>query len=138
MGRMNAAEQATGTFEVESWDEQPYHEEPRVRLSRTRLTKKFAGDLVGTSVVDMLAVSLPVEGSGEYQGAAYVAVERITGSVHGRAGGFVATHGTRGPNLTVSIVPGSGSGELSGISGEITIVRHADGSHGYTLAYRLD
>lgn len=129
--------QATGTFEVGSWDEDAYHEEPAVRLSRTRLTKRFTGDLVGTGVVDMLAVSLPVEG-GEYEGAAYVAVERITGSVHGRSGSFVATHRTRGRSLAVVIVPDSGSGELCGIAGEIEIVRHADGSHSYTLSYRLD
>jgi Protein of unknown function (DUF3224) len=127
--------QAKGTFEIGSWDERIFHEGERVRLGRTRLTKTFQGDLVGTSEVEMLGVHVPV--GGEFQGAAYVAVERVTGSLHGRSGGFVLTHvAGEAHGMTVAVVPGSGSGDLEGLTGEIRIVRHADGSHEYTLDYQ--
>jgi hypothetical protein len=129
---------ATGTFEIDSWDDETYDDGERAKLSRVRLTKTFAGDLVGTSTVDMLAVSTPAQGSAEYQGAAYVAAERFTGSVHGRAGGFVLVHAASGPHgMKVAVVPGTGSGELAGLSGEIAINRHEDGSHTYTFEYEI-
>ncbi len=129
--------QAAGSFEIDEWEDETFDEQPGAKLGKVRLTKTFAGDVVGTSVVNMLAVSTPTEGD-EFQGAAYVAVERVVGSVHGRAGGFVLTH-TAGEahGMRVAVVPGSGTGELKGITGEIVISRHEDGSHTYAFDYQL-
>ena len=128
--------QATGTFEIDSWDDQIYDDAEGAKLGRTRLTKTFQGDLVGTSVVDMTGVSVPAEDTGEFQGVAYVAVEKVTGSVHGRKGGFVLTHVAGAAHgMKVAVVPGSATGELRGLTGEIRIDRHEDGSHNYTLEY---
>lgn len=129
---------ATGSFEIESWNEDVYADTADATLGRTRLTKAFHGDLAATGEVEMLAVSTPVEGGGEYQGAAYVAVERVTGSLHGRDGSFVLVHAASEPHgMKVAVVPGSASGQLRGLTGEISIARHADGSHSYTFAYAL-
>jgi uncharacterized protein DUF3224 len=129
---METRTRAAGTFEIDSWSDETYDDGADVKLSKAHLTKIFAGDLIGTSVVDMLAVSIPAEGNNEFQGAAYVATERFTGSVHGRAGGFVLVHTASAPHgMTVAVVPGSASGELAGLTGELAITKHEDGSHTY-------
>ena len=66
---------AAGTFEIESWDEQPYEEQDGTRLTRTRLTKTFSGDVEGESAAELLMAYGSEEGS-----AAYVGLERVTGS----------------------------------------------------------
>lgn len=135
---METKTEASGTFEIDSWNDETYDDGVDAKLSTARLTKIFAGDLVGTSTVTMLAVSVPAEESEEYQGTAYVATERFTGSVHGRAGGFVLVHVASAPHgMKVAAVPGSGSGDLAGITGELAINRHEDGSHTYTFEYEL-
>jgi hypothetical protein len=135
---METKTKASGSFEIDSWSDETYDDGVDAKLSRAHLSKIFAGDLVGTSTVDMLAVSVPAEGSAEYQGAAYVAAERFTGSVHGRAGGFVLVHAASAPHgMKVAVVPGSGSGDLAGITGELAITRHEDGSHTYAFEYEL-
>jgi hypothetical protein len=135
---MSEAQQATGTFEIDSWNDEIYDKGDGASLGRTRLTKVFSGDLVGRSAVDLLAVSVPVAGSEEQQGAAYVAVERFTGSVRGRSGGFVLTHvASRAQGMSVSVVDGSADGELAGLTGTLHISRHEDGSHTYTFDYQL-
>src|SRR3712207_4936541 len=78
---------AAGTFEIQSWDEKPYEEQEGTRLSRTRLTKTFSGDVEGESAAELLMAYGSEEGS-----AAYVGLERVTGSVHGRTGSFVLRH----------------------------------------------
>lgn len=129
---------ASGTFEIDSWDEETYDEGEGAKLGRTRLSKTFRGDLEGTSVVNMMGVGVRGE-DGEFQGAAYVAVEKFTGSVHGRKGSFVLTHAAGvAHGMTVAVVPASGSGELTGLTGTLTIDRDADGSHRYGLDYSLD
>ena len=134
---METKTKASGTFNLDSWNDDVYDDGVDAKLSKVRLTKTFAGDLVGTSVVEMLAVSTPGAG-GEFEGAAYVAVERFAGSVHGRDGGFVMVHAASGPHgMKVAVIPGSGSGDLEGIAGEIAITRHADGSHAYEFDYAL-
>jgi hypothetical protein len=128
---------AAGTFEVDSWEDEVLDEGAGAKVGRARLRKTFAGDLTGTSVVDMLGVSVPGE-DGEFQGVAYVAVERVRGSVHGRDGGFVLTHAAGAAHgMTVAVVPGSGDGALAGITGELSITRAEDGSHTYTFDYEL-
>jgi hypothetical protein len=125
------SEQATGTFDV-TFEPLPSDEE---WLGRMRVSKTFAGDLIGTGLAQMLSVGTPVEGS-----AGYVAIDRITGTLHGRAGSFVVQHQglmARGHGtLTVTVVPDSGTGDLTGLAGALTITND-DGKHTYTLDYTL-
>src|SRR5262245_13709207 len=127
---------ATATFNVDTWDEQPYDEREGARLSRVRLTKTFRGDLEGVSSADLLMVGGQVETS-----RAYVGVERIDGRLHGRSGTFVLLHtavGSRDRNSTAwTIVPDTGTGELQGLSGTATITIEADGTHHLALDYEL-
>jgi hypothetical protein len=127
---------AKSTFIIDSWDEQAYDEQEGAKLSRTRVTKTFHGDLEGTSTAELLMALASAEG-----GMAYVGFERITGSLHGRSGSFVLHHtatgsAATGPSATWSIVPGTGTSALAGITGT-GIIRHPDGSHEFTLDYTL-
>ena len=103
---------------------------------RMSLDKQFRGDLEGTGKGEMLTAMTPVQGS-----AAYVAIERIEGTLAGRSGSFVVQHsGTmnRGAQqLVIRIVPDSGTGELAGISGTMRI-DISGGQHSYTLEYSLE
>ena len=129
------SERATASFEITSWDEQPYDERDGVKLSRTRVVKAFRGDIEGESTAELL---MAVAGE---DSAAYVGMERVTGRVNGRQGSFVylhtatATGGSRSASWMV--VADSGTGELAGISGQIGIDNLPDGGHVVTLDYEL-
>ena len=129
------SEHAKGTFEVKMNPFPPYETEEGVELGRVSIDKTFAGDLEGTSHVEMISAVTPVKGS-----AGYVAIERVTGSLHGRTGTFVLQHSgtmTRGkPELVVSVVPDSGTGALEGIAGKFTI-DISGGKHFYGFDYTL-
>lgn len=126
---------ATGTFEVVMHPQPPYDDADGVQLGRISIDKTFAGDLTATSRVEMLSAMTSVKGS-----AGYVAIERVTGTLHGKVGGFVLQHSgtmTRGaPELIISVVPDSGSGALEGIAGTLTI-EITGGKHFYTFDYTL-
>jgi hypothetical protein len=105
-------------------------------LGRMSIDKQFHGDLEGTSKGFMLSSAATiVKGSG-----GYVALERVTGTLKGRTGSFVLQHSgtmTRGtPQLSVTVVPDSGAGQLEGITGTLTI-KIADGKHSYDFEYAL-
>jgi Protein of unknown function (DUF3224) len=125
---------ATGTFEVKL---KPQADEGvgDPTIGRMSIEKQFHGDLEGTSKGQMLAVQGDVKGS-----AGYVAMERVSGTLAGHAGSFALQHtGTmnRGvPELSVTVVPDSGTGELAGISGRMNIII-ADGKHSYEFEYML-
>ena len=125
---------ATGPFEVKLMP-QPADEKD-AGLGRMALDKVFHGDLEGTSRGLMLTASTEVEGS-----AVYVAVERVTGRLSGRSGSFLLQHSgsmTRGkPHLLISVVPDSGTGDLVGIMGTMTIEIAAGGKHSYDFEYTL-
>ena len=129
------SERATASFEITSWDEQPYDERDGVKLSRTRVVKAFRGDIEGESTAELL-MALAGEGS-----AAYVGMERVTGRVNGRQGSFVYLHTATatgaGRSASWTVVAGSGTGELAGISGQIGIDNLPDGGHVLTLDYEL-
>ena len=122
---------AAGEFEVKM---QPVSaaDESVMRMS---LDKQFSGDLEASSVGQMMA------GGNEANGArVYVALETVTGTLHGKSGSFVLAHrGTMTKDtqaLSVIIVPETGTGELAGITGELGIdIR--DGKHFYWLDYTL-
>lgn len=124
---------ATGTFEVKLLP-QPLAD-AESGLGRMSIDKVFSGDLQGTSKGEMLAGGTAVKGS-----AGYVAIERVTATLHGRPGSFMLQHlGTmnRGaPSLTVLVIPDSGTGELTGLAGTLTI-DIVDGKHLYTMDYTL-
>jgi hypothetical protein len=104
-------------------------------LGRMSLDKQFHGDLEGTSKGEMLYAGTSVKGS-----AGYVAIERVSGTLQGRAGTFILQHTgtmTRGvPELSVTVVPDSGTGQLAGLAGKMTI-NIADGKHSYEFDYML-
>ena len=106
------------------------------RLGRFSLDKHFHGDLEGTSKGEMLTGGTPVKGS-----AGYVAIELVTGKLHGRNGSFILQHtGTmdRGkPSLSVTVVPDSGTDELVGLAGKMAITI-AGGKHSYEFEYTLE
>jgi hypothetical protein len=130
---------ATGSFDLHDWQEEYYDETPAAKLARVSNRKTFHGDITGTSAAQLLTVGVPVEGAEEFAGVAYVAIERITGTVHGKRGSFVVLHvADRAAGMTVSVVAGSADGELTGLRGDLAIQRAEDGSHTYTFDYRLD
>jgi hypothetical protein len=126
---------ATGPFDVKMTPEAADTEGEGSALGRMALAKTYRGDLEATARGTMLTAGTGVEGSG-----AYVAVERVTGTLHGRRGTFALQHlGTmnRGePSLSITVVPDSGTGELAGLSGKLGIVV-AGGKHSYELEYTL-
>jgi hypothetical protein len=97
--------------------------------------KQFRGDLEGTSKGEMLTARTSVKGS-----AGYVAIERVSGSLKGRKGSFVLQHSgtmTRGtPQLSILVVPDSGTGELAGIAGKL-MINIDGGKHYYDIEYTL-
>ncbi|MEU0564862.1 DUF3224 domain-containing protein [Nonomuraea sp. NPDC005983] len=128
---------AKGTFETADWNAQaPYDERDGVSLGHVTMTKTFHGDLTATSVVTLTVASTEVAES-----RSYVAMERIEGTLHGRAGSFVVQHDAvsdRGEqSLRIRVVPDSGTGELRGLRGEMEILIAPDGSHSYVFDYRI-
>jgi Protein of unknown function (DUF3224) len=123
---------ATGTFEVKLTPQSP---EDGATVGRMVIDKQFYGDLEATSKGQMLAVGTGVEGS-----AGYVAMEQISGTLDSRSGTFALQHMgimTRGePQLTVTVVPDSGTGQLEGLSGRM-MIEIADGKHSYSFEYAL-
>jgi len=126
---------AKGTFEVKLTPQPSDDNAADASLGRMSIEKQFHGDLEATSTGQMLTAGTAVKGS-----AGYVAIERASGTLHGRSGTFVLQHTgtmTRGaPQLTVTVVPDSGTGELVGLAGKMTI-NIADGKHSYEFDYTL-
>lgn len=127
---------ATGSFEVKSTPQPSGFKTEDPKLGRTTGEKQFHGDLEATSEVQMLTAGTSVKGS-----AAYVAIEKVTGTLKGRSGTFILQHtGTmnRGAaQLTVTVVPDSGTEQLAGLSGKMNIIISADGKHSYDFEYAL-
>lgn len=126
---------ASGTFEVKMSPQAPDEGTEAAGIGRMLLDKRFAGDLEGTSKGQMLAAMTGVTGS-----AGYVALEQVTATLAGRGGTFVLQHSgtmTRGtPELKVSVVPDSGTGELEGLNGTMQIIID-EGRHSYVFEYTL-
>lgn len=126
---------ASGTFEVKLTPQTQNDPSTAPAVGRMSLDKKFHGDLEATSQGEMLAFTTSVQGS-----AGYVAMEKVNGTLKGKSGTFVLQHSgtmTRGePQLTITVVPDSGTGQLVGLSGRMTI-QIADGKHSYGFEYTL-
>ena len=125
---------ASGTFEVKLAP-QTDDKSGDAALGRMTIDKQFHGDLEGTSKGQMLTGMTDVKGS-----AGYVAIEKVSGTLKGRTGTFILQHtGTmnRGvPQLAVTVVPDSGTGQLAGIAGNFKIII-AEGKHSYEFEYTL-
>lgn len=128
-------QRATGTFEVKIIPQEADDKSPNPPVGRMLLDKQFHGDLEAVGKGQMLASTTPVQGS-----AGYVAMEQVSGTLHGREGTFVLLHNgimNRGtPQLTITVVPDSGTGQLTGITGKMDI-QIADGKHSYVFEYTL-
>jgi predicted DCC family thiol-disulfide oxidoreductase YuxK len=126
---------ASGTFEVKMTPEAMNDKAEGAVLGRMSLEKSFHGDLEATGKGTMLTAGTSVKGS-----AGYVAIERVSGTLHGRRGTFALQHTgtmTRGaPELAITVVPDSGTGELAGLAGKLAITV-ADEKHSYDLEYTL-
>ena len=122
---------ATGTFDVKLT---PQPSDPP--LGRMSIDKQFHGGLEGTSKGEMLATGNGEKGTS----GGYVALEQFTGTLDGRKGTFILQHsGTLdhgAQHLTITVVPDSGTGELAGLTGELSITI-AEGKHSYDFEYSL-
>jgi hypothetical protein len=127
---------ATGSFEVKI-DPQPADEKGGgPAIGRMLIDKQFHGDLEATSKGTMLAAGTGAKNSS----GGYVALEIVTGSLKGHPGTFVLQHSatmTRGvPQLSITVVPDSATGQLTGLTGKMNIII-ADGKHSYDFEYTL-
>ncbi|MBW7932593.1 MAG: DUF3224 domain-containing protein [Gemmatimonadaceae bacterium] len=125
---------ARGTFEV-TITPQTSNSHDGITEQRAGLDKRYHGHLDAVGAGTMLSTTTAAPGS-----AGYVAMERVAGTLHGRRGAFVLQHHglmQRGQQqLSVTIVPDSGTGELAGITGQCHITV-AKGAHSYELHYTL-
>lgn len=127
--------QVRGAFDVEleplANDADPHGS----TLARLSIDKRFHGALDGTSKGEMLSAATQTKGS-----AGYVAIERVTGTLEGKHGTFVLQHTgvmNRGaPSLSIVVVPDSGTGELTGLTGTVAI-EITNGKHEYVFDYAL-
>jgi hypothetical protein len=128
--------QASGTFDVKLVPQGEDDKGDGSTLGRMSIDKHFQGDLEGRSKGQMLTGSSAVPGS-----AGYVAIERFQGTLKGQKGSFVLQHtGTMskagGYQLSITVVPDSGSGALTGLTGKMDI-KIVDGKHFYQFEYTL-
>ena len=126
---------ASGMFEVKLTPQAVDDKTQSASLGRMLIDKQIHGDLEATSKGQMLTAGTDVKGS-----AGYVAMEQVSGTLRGRKGSFILQHSvtmTRGtPQLSITVVPDSGTGELVGLTGAMTI-KLADGKHSYDFEYTL-
>jgi hypothetical protein len=120
---------AAGTFEVKLTPQ------PSGAVGRMSIDKQYHGELEASSQGEMLTAMTAVKGS-----AGYVAIEKVNGTLAGRAGSFTLMHTgtmTRGePKLSVTVVPDSGTQDLAGLTGNLNIII-ADGKHSYEFDYEF-
>jgi hypothetical protein len=126
---------ASGSFDVKVTPQGAADNTEAGAVGRMSIDKRFYDDLEATSKGVMLAAGTAVKGS-----AGYVAIEKVSGTLDGRSGSFVLQHNgimSRGaPQLTITVVPDSGTGELVGLAGTMAI-NVVDGKHFYVFDYTL-
>lgn len=126
---------AKGDFEVKIGPLAAYNRSVGSSAGRMSIDKQFQGDLDAVSKGEMLTAGTAIKGS-----AGYVAIETVTGKLNGRSGSFMLQHSAtmnRGaPQLNVTVVPDSGTGELTGITGRMNIII-GDGKHSYEFDYTI-
>lgn len=131
---------ASAGFDIDEWTDEPIDDGDGTPRRRAHVRKTFRGDLTGRGEAELLLAGTPVDGS-----MAYVGMERITGGLAGRAGTFLLLHsaiadggapaGASGASVSWTVVPDSGTGELTGLRGTAEITQAPDGAHTLTLDY---
>jgi len=125
---------AKGTFEVKLVPLSP--DGLPAGFGRMSIDKQFHGDLEGASQGQMMSFGTGAKGGS----GGYVALEQVTGTLNGRRGSFVLQHSATMdhgvPQMSITVVPDSGTDQLIGLSGTFNIII-ADGKHSYDLEYRL-
>ncbi len=128
-------ERAKGSFEVSVQPLPNTDVSSDALLGRFLLIKKFSGDLEGRGRGQMLSAGTATKGS-----AGYVAIDHVSGTLNGRRGSFVLQHSgsmnRNVPTLTILVVPDSGTDELTGLTGTLSI-NIVDGRHFYDFLYSL-
>lgn len=132
------SQHVSGPFDVKITPQKPDTQIARAaNLARLTIDKRYHGDLEAIAKGEMLAAQTDTKGS-----AGYVALERVTGKLNGRSGSFVLQHNgimNRGmAELSVTVVPDSGAGELRGLSGKMRIVIAPDGAHSYEFDFKFE
>ena len=129
------SDHATGTFDVQLHAAPPDTYADGATMGRMTVDKQLHGDLDATSIGQMLTGGEISTGSG-----VYVAVEKVTGSLKGLTGSFILHHtgimDKGAQHLTITVVPGSGTGQLAGLTGSMTI-DIKDGKHFYGFDYAI-
>jgi Protein of unknown function (DUF3224) len=127
---------AVASFSVDSFDEQPWDDADGAKLTRTRITKTFHGDLEATSVGEFLMAHA------QAGTAAYSGFERISGKLHGREGSFVLHHDAiqigESQSGAWTVLPDSATDGLHGLSGNGSISIGPAGDHTFVLDYDLE
>lgn len=130
---------ANATFQIKRWDEAPYHEASgEAKLTRANVALAYEGQIEGQGLADYLMV-YPEQSS-----ASYVGIERVSGKLGGRSGSFVLQYiGTADQNgvirADVTVIPGSGTGELSGLRGQGRLVLEGQAErYPITLDYDIE
>lgn len=128
---------ASATFQIKAWDEKPYDEfDGGRKLTRASVKKSFQGDIEGESSLEYL-MTYAEDGS-----ASFVGMERVVGRVGNRSGSFVLQHsGTFAGGVAKAswfVVPGSGTGELSGLRGEGSFAAGHEQQYAITLDYEIE
>ena len=130
----NVSKRASGTFDVKLT---PKDQGADATVGGMTIDKEFHGDLAATSKGQMLMAS----SSSVKNSAGYVAIEKVTGTLNGRSGSFYLQHTgvmTRGAGeLTITVIPDTGTDQLSGLDGRMTITIAPDGKHSYDFSYTL-
>lgn len=130
----NMSKRASGTFDVKLTPKDQGADAP---VGGMTIDKEFHGDLTGTSKGQMLMAS----SSSVKNSAGYVAIEKVTGTLHGRRGTFYLQHSgimTRGAGeLTITVIPDSGTDQLVGLTGRMNIIIAPDGKHSYEFDYTV-
>jgi hypothetical protein len=131
---------AKGSFDVKMVPAEASDFEKANDIARFTSDKTWHGDFEGVSHVEMITGSTASTGS-----MAYVAIERMTGKLNGRQGSFTFAHrasmmkgdSASAGELSITVVPNSGTGELTGLTGSLTIHIDGQGKHTWTFDYSL-
>lgn len=129
-------QRATGTFEIKNWDEKPYGEVVgSSKATRASVTKAYKGDIEGEGALEYL-MAYSADGS-----AAFVGMERVVGRVGDKRGAFVFQHvGAFKDGVATSlwsVVPGSATGDLQGLRGEVNSALGHGTSYPVEFSYEL-
>lgn len=126
---------ATGTFDITRWDEHVYAQPEGSTLARVEMGKAYRGDVEGSGAATLLTAGTEIGPAG------YVGMEHVSGRLHGRRGTYLLQlqhhAGAEAGRALATVVPGSGTGELRGIRGQVLFTIEENGEHRWTLDYEL-